>query len=245
MNLVTESYAENPSLDIAISKALLDRISNGEEEDTLRIYVPPKVVAFGPQDVVSRGYDSAKASAVLHGFQGTRRIVGGRAVAMTDTTIAFSIIKRSDRPRSGLIPRFIGVSNSLRAVLRNLGVDANIGKIEGEYCPGDFSVNARHMKKIIGVGQRIASRATYLGGIIVVANNRSIKEILSDVYSHLEIVWNPNSVGSISDEIGQVTIQNVIKELIEEFSMHNDLKEVSLNEDTLELAKYKIQRYKA
>ena len=65
------------------------------------------------------------------------------------------------------------------------------------------------------------------------------------MYSHLEIVWNPNSVGSISDEIGQVTIQNVIKELIEEFSMHNDLKEVSLNEDTLELAKYKIQRYKA
>jgi lipoate-protein ligase A len=244
MNLVFASFPDNPPLDIAISKALLDRISQGDEEDTLRIYIPPKVIAFGPQDITSKGFNSAKIASRIHGFVPVRRIVGGRALAMSKNTIAFSLIKKSDNPRSGLIPRFIAISNSLRTVLKNLGLDANVGKIDGEYCPGDFSVNARHVKKIIGIGQRIASKATYLGGVIVLENQKSIKEILTDIYSHLEIEWNPNTVGSISEEIGKISIKNVIHELIEVFSLYNDLREVNLSKETLNLAKNLIDSYK-
>jgi lipoate-protein ligase A len=244
MNLVEDSFADNPPLDIAVSKALLDRISLGEENDTLRIYLPPKVIAFGAQDIASEGFNSAKFASRSKGFESIRRIVGGRAIAMSESTIAFSLIQKSDNPRSGIIPRFIAISNSLRAVLKNLGIDANIGKVDGEYCPGDFSVNARHMKKIIGIGQRIASRATYIGGVIVLENHMLIKDILSNIYSHLAIEWDPDTVGSISEEIGPVSVENVIHELIKEFSLHNDLKKVSLNEDILRLAKTQFTSYK-
>ena len=41
--------------------------------------------------------------------------------------------------------------------LGRLGVDARVGEVPGEYCPGAFSVNARGRIKLAGVGQRLIS----------------------------------------------------------------------------------------
>ena len=51
---------------------------------------------------------------------------------------------------------------------RRLGVDARVGEIPGEYCPGAYSVNARGVKKLMGVGQRLVPSAAHVGGVVVV-----------------------------------------------------------------------------
>ena len=64
----------------------------------------------------------------------------------------------------------------MRTALCSLGVDARIGEVAGEYCPGKYSVNARGATKIMGVGQRLARHAAHVGGVIVV-NMESASEI--------------------------------------------------------------------
>ena len=35
------------------------------------------------------------------------------------------------------------MADGIASALRGLGVDAHVGAVPGEYCPGDHSVNAR------------------------------------------------------------------------------------------------------
>ena len=39
--------------------------------------------------------------------------------------------------------------------LQRLGLDARLGELAGEYCPGEFSVNLAGRSKVMGVGQRV------------------------------------------------------------------------------------------
>ena len=90
IRLITSSYNQRPTLDTAISRVLLEHVSNGLEPETLRIYCPPDVVAFGPQDQRSPGYSSAISAAMKYGFTPIERLAGGRAAVFHSETIAFS-----------------------------------------------------------------------------------------------------------------------------------------------------------
>ena len=63
LRVVSESFVDEPGLDAAISAALLEAVDGGEEPETLRLYRPGKVVAFGRQDVAAPGYTEAVTAA--------------------------------------------------------------------------------------------------------------------------------------------------------------------------------------
>ncbi|MCI0841494.1 MAG: lipoate--protein ligase family protein [Chloroflexi bacterium] len=239
IRLVTESFAERPALDTAVSRALLRQVSTGDEPETLRLYRPADVVAFGPQDTRAEGYADAVLASRERGFEAIQRLAGGRAAVFHGDTLAFSwtIPVNAASPHDGVMERFDEIAGLMARAFRSLGVDAHVGEVSGEYCPGRHSVNARGETKLMGVGQRLIRKAAHVGGVVVVDGVERINDVLTPVYSALDIDWRPESTGSLRTEVGPVLYDDVKQAVLNEFAVNYELYEGNLSPDTLTLAK--------
>lgn len=236
IRLNRESYAYRPAFDTAVSRALLHQVSDGDEPETLRLYRPSAIVAFGPQDILSPGYHRAVKAARGGGFEAVRRLSGGRAAIFHQETIAFAWAIPDPSPQSGIRARYEEMADIMVAALRKLGVDARLGEVAGEYCPGSYSVNAGGKKKLVGSGQRLITRASHIGGVVVVRESQRVRDILLPVYNELEVKWDPATVGSIEDELPSISYEEVERAILEEFAARYDLFEGKLATSTLALA---------
>ena len=187
IRVTREAFRERAALDTAVSRALLRRVARGEEPETLRVYTPADVVAFGPQDTRAAGYAEATAAARSKGFEAIERLAGGRAAVFHGGTIAFSWTMPDAVPREDVMARFDEAADIMMRALRRLGIDARVGEVPGEYCPGQHSVNARGERKLMGVGQRLIRGAAHVGGVVVVSGGERIRDVLLPVYDALEV----------------------------------------------------------
>ena len=119
----------------------------------------------------------------------------------------------------------------------SLGVDARVGEVPGEYCPGADSVNARGERKLMGVGQRLVSRGSHVGGVVVVDGAERVNGVLVPVYRALGLDWRPEATGSVADEVPGVTWQQVADAIEAEYAALYDLVPADLDDQTLELAR--------
>ena len=238
IRFLTNAFPERPALDTAVSRALLRRVSDGDEPETLRLYRPADVVAFGPQDTRAEGYADAVAASREQGFEAIQRLAGGRATVFHGDTLAFSwtIPVNAASPHEGVMERFDEIADLLARAFRTLGVDARVGEVPGEYCPGQHSVNAGGETKLMGVGQRLIRGAAHVGGVIVVNGADRINDVLTPVYRALDIDWKPDTTGSLSDELGQVRYDDVKQAVLNEFAVDYVLYGGGLTSDTLALA---------
>jgi octanoyl-[GcvH]:protein N-octanoyltransferase len=161
IRLVRQGFPDPPEADTAVSHATLRRVSEGLEPETLRLHRPADVVAFGPRDRVAPGFGRAVAAAREHGFASIERLAGGRAAVFHQGTIAFSWAIPDPSAREGIRRRFDEIAGIIVEALRSLGIDARVGEVPGEYCPGEHSINARERTKLVGVGQRIIKDAAH------------------------------------------------------------------------------------
>jgi octanoyl-[GcvH]:protein N-octanoyltransferase len=236
INLYRESPAAELSLDTAISRALLVRASRGEIDGSLRIYRPSPSVVFGRLDKLSSGFSEAVQDAHRLGFGAVLRLVGGRAAVFDQTTIAFAHVLPDTDPMARTEARFRQTADMFASALRAIGVDARVGEVPGEYCPGAYSVNARGVKKLVGVGQRIITAASHIGGVLVVGGADRIRGVLEPVYKSLDLSWDPSTVGAVENE-ADVSWDEVEDALIGEWAKRYDLREASIDEITLALAR--------
>ena len=88
----------------------------------------------------------------------------------------------------------------------------------------------------MGVGQRLVSRATYIGGVVVVGGSTRIRDILLPVYNALGIAWDPDSVGSLEDEMTGVSYEDAQRAVVDEFASRYELVNASVSKDTLTIA---------
>ena len=86
----------------------------------------------------------------------------------------------------------------------------------GEYCPGEYSVNARGARKLMGVGQRVIRGAAHVGGVLVVRDSGRVRRALEPVYDAMRVAWDPATAGSVEDEIGATTRDDVAAALLAE-----------------------------
>ena len=77
IRVTREDFRERAALDTAVSRALLRQVASGTEPETLRVYTPADVVAFGPQDTRAEGYAARRR--LLRGHRDSRRSSGLRA----------------------------------------------------------------------------------------------------------------------------------------------------------------------
>src|SRR3546814_19728516 len=79
--------------------------------------------------------------------------------------------------------RFEDFGAMLAGVLRDFGVDARVGEVPGEYCPGAHSVNAHGTRKLIGTAQRMVKDAWLLSSIVQYDDAATLQPLLGDVYA--------------------------------------------------------------
>lgn len=243
IRLLTAAYVDEPGLDTAVSGALLRRVDAGELPETLRLYRPGREVAFGRRDVVAPGYRAAVAAAVAAGCVPIQRLAGGRAAVFTPETIAFAWTIPHPDPRGTTQERFEMVAGLLRHALRSLGVDARIGEVPGEYCPGRFSINADGRLKLVGIGQRLTRHAAHVGGVVVVAGSAELRAILDPIYAALALEWQPGTAGAIVDVAPSVTFDAAAAAIVASIAAERRLQDATIDGATLHLARRLVADY--
>ena len=236
MRLIEASFPDDPALDTAVSRALMLRAAAGELPETLRIARPGRIVAFGKRDVVSPGYADAVRSASDGGFAAIERLAGGRAAVFHEDTIAFAHAVPDADPRTRVNERFEATAELMASAFRRLGVDARVGEVEGEYCPGAHSVSAAGERKVMGVGQRLVAGGVHVGGVIVVAGADGVREIPLPVSAARGFNWRPETTGALADE-APITWEETAEAIKGEYDDRYGLEAASLDEKTLELAR--------
>jgi octanoyl-[GcvH]:protein N-octanoyltransferase len=230
-------------MDTAVSHATLRLVAADRLPETLRIHRPGRVVAFGPRDRTAPGFEAAVEAAGRQGFGTVERLAGGRAAVFHEGTIAVSWAIPDPRAREGIRRRFETLAGIVVEALREVGVDARVGEVPGEYCPGEHSVNARGRTKLMGVGQRIVDGAAHVGGVIVVDGSGPIREVLVPVYAALDLPWDPSTVGSVVEETPGVGWDTVVKALVDSFRRRHALEEDLIGEETLTAARGLLSRH--
>ncbi len=208
----------DPALEVAVSAALLNVVGRGERAPGLRFYRPPPTVAFGRRDSLLSGFRRAAASAERRGFTPVIRSAGGRAAAYDEGCIVIDEIMPTDDSTIGIKARFATEAGRQCQALRQLGVDARVGEVPGEYCPGEYTVNARGAVKLIGAAQRIVRGAWMFSTVVVVRPLGELREVLEEVYSHLSLEWDPRSFGSIAREVPDTSIEQAERALLDTYA---------------------------
>jgi octanoyl-[GcvH]:protein N-octanoyltransferase len=237
LHLVRHSFPDQPELSTAVSRTILRRVAAGELPPTIRIHRPGDEVAFGRQDLASPRYEAAAEAARGAGFAAVERLAGGRAAVFHSGTIAIARAYSDPQPPKRTYARFEEMAELIAATLRGLGVDARVGEVPGEYCPGAFSVNARGAAKLAGIGQRMIRGGAHMGGVVVASGGREVSRVLEPVYEALELDWDPATSGSVSEELGREVDPGEVEEaLIAELGRRYELVDAELDEETMQLA---------
>jgi lipoate-protein ligase A len=237
LRLIRHSFPEQTGLNTKISRAILHRVAAGELPPTIRIHRPGREVAFGRQDIASPGYERAAEAARAEGFAAVERLAGGRAAVFTEGTIAIARAYGDPQPPKRTYARFEEMAELITAALRELGVDARVGEVPGEYCPGAYSVNARARTKLSGIGQRMIRGGAHMGGVVVASGGDEIARVLVPVYRALELDWDPATSGSVTEELGRDVDPGEVEEaLIAELAKTYELVDAELDPETMRIA---------
>jgi octanoyl-[GcvH]:protein N-octanoyltransferase len=237
LRLIRHSFPDQPGLNTAVSRTILSRVAAGELDPVIRIHRPPNEVAFGRQDVASPGYAAAADAARAAGFAAAERLAGGRAAVFHQGTIAIARAYRDPQPPKRTYARFDEMAGLIADALRELGVDARVGEVPGEYCPGAYSVNARGRTKLAGIGQRMIRGGAHLGGVVVAADDGELAGALVPVYRALELDWDPATSGSVAAELGREVDPGEVEEaLIAELAERYELVDAELDPETMRIA---------
>ncbi len=187
-----------PLDDVALGPALLAR-AQGEPDGAavLRIAWPRPTLAFSRLDTLAPGWSAARDAARAHGFEPVVRQRGGRAAAYHEGCLLLDLVSPDPDPRSSIRTRYETGAAVLVGALAFLGVDARVGAVPGEYCPGDYSVNADGRVKLAGTAQRVVRGAWLFSGLLVVTGADRLRAVLTDVLAALGVDWEPASVGAV------------------------------------------------
>jgi octanoyl-[GcvH]:protein N-octanoyltransferase len=232
--LVFSGGAGDEALELAVGHALVRRVSDGEVTEALRVYRPASpVVVFGRRDTRLPGFAAAVRAARAAGFEPLVRAVGGRPVAYTSEAVVVDHVKHQRLAPDGMETRFKEFGLMYADVLQDLGIDARVGSVPGEYCPGAQSVNARGVVKLVGTGQRVVRNGWLFSALIVVGDDARLRPLLTEVYGHLELPFDPASVGSLSTEVPGLTVDTVERQVLDAYGATSPQ---PLDDATLELA---------
>lgn len=165
------------------------------DEGALRVWSPPKQVAFGRRDCRASGYERARTRARQRGYLVVEREVGGRAVAFTGRTLSFVHVDPG-ADQTAIQSRYAWALDRLQTALATLGVDVREGEPDGAFCPGTHSLSAEG--KVVGLAQRVRADAAITAGVVTVGDHDEIAAVLGPVYDALSVPFDADSVGSVA-----------------------------------------------
>lgn len=215
LTVVRQEQSLGAAADLDFALELLQRVKTGGVGPALRLYRPAPTVAFGQRDTHLPGFDAAGRACRELGFEPLVRKAGGRAAAYHGGTLVIDHVEPDADAIAGAKGRFSFFGELLAQALRTAGVDAGVGEIPGEYCPGEFSVHGTdpavpaHRVKLIGTAQRVVSGGWLFSSVIVVENSAPIKAVLEASYAALGLEWDPATAGAVNDLVPHLDVDAI------------------------------------
>lgn len=195
--------------DLERSVELLRQVASGDgPERVLRLYTPAPTLALTRRESLMPGCQTAVSAAERLGFAPAIRPTGGRAVAYDETCLVFDLVKREEA-HADPTAFFAQTGRTIVDALRGLGVDARLGEVPGEYCPGEYSINARGAVKLVGTSQRGVRGARLLSGMLAFGPVDRFVAVLTEANAALGLDWDPQTFGSMLTEAPAVSRDDV------------------------------------
>lgn len=209
-NLLVSGSAGRAVTELAIP-ALLLRAPHAEWSQLVHIYVPHgPTVAFSGRDLRSPGIAAATGVAHAAGFETVVRSPGGRMVAYDSGAVVIDHLDRTSGLRHAGSSTFAANAESHVRVLRGLGdIDARIGEVDGEYCPGEFSLNVAGTAKVVGSAQRVTATGSLFSTVVQVAVSDRVRAVLTDVSQALGYDLRRSSIAGLADYAPGLTADEV------------------------------------
>jgi lipoate-protein ligase A len=235
LTVVRQDVSLGAGRDLEFGLELLARARGGSLGPTLRLYRPDPTVAFGQRDTRLPGFDAAAQACLDNGFAPLVRRAGGRAAAYHRGTLVVDHIEPDADAVAGSKSRFGHFGELFAQALRSVGVQAAVGEIPGEYCPGEFSVHgtdpadSSRRVKLVGTAQRVVSGGWLFSSVIVVEDSAPIRKVLTDSYAALGLDWDPATAGAANDLVPGLDVAAVEQALLETYAGHATLETASFS----------------
>jgi octanoyl-[GcvH]:protein N-octanoyltransferase len=238
--LVAE-HLEKPEDGFGLQQAVLEEVASGERGPTALIWTSSRYVGATRPETRLPGFGEATRAAENLGFPVLVRNSGGGAVAANEGSISFSLTFPVKDLRHGLFERYAEGVDLVVAALRRVGVEAEGGEVEGEFCPGAYSVRSGGAQgvKHAGLAQRVTRRAARVEALILVSNTAELLPVLERLYGALGLPFRPGSVRDLP-----VEVPRVIAALVAEVRERYGGRKGPVSEDVLEKARFHREKWR-
>lgn len=190
-----------------VRQALVDL--GNTSQGCLRIYRARPTAAFAPRDLLMKTYPQTAEAMRSLGFMPVERRAGGQLAVYDESALVIDLVAPHPEPRLHVIERFAGFSGAIARALQTFGIDARTGAVPGEYCPGDYSVNAGGKVKIAGVAQRVNRLGYHLGAVISVEPSAPVLEAIMIAYRILGLPFEAPSFGTVTEVGGGIGFKHL------------------------------------
>jgi octanoyl-[GcvH]:protein N-octanoyltransferase len=100
--------------------------------------------------------------------------------------------------------RYATVAEVIVEALTTVGVAARIGELEGEWCPGRWSILVGD-GKVGGLAQRLVRGAAWTEAVLVISGARDLAASLIPVQAALDRPWSSATLMAVSDTSPHLT----------------------------------------
>lgn len=234
VEILIAGYLEDPEDGFGLQQAVLEEVAAGERGPSALVWTSAPYVGATSRETRLPGFGAAVAAAEDEGFPVLVRNSGGGAVAANAGSISFSLTYPVGELGQDLYERYGEGVDLVAAALRRVGVAAEGGEVEGEFCPGAYSVRSggEHGIKHAGLAQRVRRRAARLEALILVSDTRGLVRVLERFYGALGLPFRPGSLGDLD-----ATVSQVVEALCEEVRDRYGATEGRLGESTWDRAR--------
>ena len=239
MEVLVARHLDDPEDGFGLQQAVLEEVTSGDSGPTALVWTSSRYVGVTRPETRLSSFMTAVEAATGVGFPVLVRNSGGGAVAANEGSISFSLTFPVEDLRHGLYERYTEGVELVAAALRQLGVAAEGGEVEGEFCPGAHSVRTGGLRgvKHAGLAQRVTRRAARLEALILVSETAELARVLERFYGALGLPFRRESVRDLPADVPRV-----IEALVAEVRGRYGGEEVPVEEDLL--AKARAQRGK-
>jgi octanoyl-[GcvH]:protein N-octanoyltransferase len=234
MEILVAGPFDDPEDGFGLQQAVLEEVAAGERGATSLIWTSSRYVGATRQEARLSGFAAATEAASELGFPVLVRNSGGGAVAANRGSLSFSLTLPVEDLRNGLYERYSDGLDLIASALKRVGVGAERGEVEGEFCPGAYSVRSGGPNgvKHAGLAQRVTRRAARLEALVLVSETDEVRTVLERFYGLLELPFRPASVGDLPVDVPMVT-----RALSEELRARYEASEGRIGEKTMDRAR--------
>lgn len=218
MEVLAPKEFEDPEDGFGLQQAVLEAVGSGARGATAVLWSSARYVALTRPETRLAGFPEAARRMPALGFPVLVRNSGGGAVAANPGAISFSMTFPVKNLRHGLYERYSEGSRVIVAALRRLGVEAEEGEVEAEFCPGAYSVRSGGERgiKVAGLAQRVTRRAARVEALILVSETEEIRYALSSLYPALGLPFRSEGIGDLTGKSGPLSVPEVAAALTKE-----------------------------